>query len=56
MTKKILMIVGDASETLEVYGPLFTLRTLGFTVDICCPNKMKGETITTVVHDFCPNW
>ena len=56
MSKKILMIVGDGSETLEVYGPLFTLRTLGFTVDVVCPNKKKGETITTVVHDVSPTW
>lgn len=54
MPKKILMIVGDFSETLEVYTPLFTLRCLGFEVDVACPNKTKGDTITTAVHDISP--
>lgn len=54
MPKKILMIVGDCSETLEVYCPLFTLRTMGFEVDIGCPNKTKGECVTSAVHDFSP--
>lgn len=56
MTKKILMIVGDFVETLEVYGPLFTLKTLGFNVDIVCPNKNKNETVTSAVHDFTPGF
>ena len=54
MPKKILMIVGDFSESLEVYGPLFTLKALGFDIDIACPNKPKGDTCTTAVHDCCP--
>ena len=52
--KRVLMIVGDFCETLEVYGPLFTLKTLGCEVDICCPNKNKGDCVTTAVHDFSP--
>lgn len=56
MTKKILMIVGDFSETLEVWAPLFTMRTLGFEVDVGCPNKTKGETCTLAVHDFSPQF
>ena len=56
MTRKILMIVGDFTETLEVYVPLFTLRTLGFEVDVCCPNKSKGECVSTAVHDLSPEY
>ena len=56
MTRKILMIVGDFTETLEVYVPLFTLRTLGFEVDVCCPNKNKGESVSTAVHDLSPEY
>jgi protease I len=54
MTKNILMIVGDFTETLEAFVPMMTLRTLGFNVDVCCPNKTKGDTVTTAVHDFSP--
>ena len=50
------MIVGDFSETLEVWAPLFTMRTLGFEVDIGCPNKSKGETCTLAVHDYSPQF
>ena len=27
---------------------------MGFTCEIACPNKNKGETITTAVHDYSP--
>ena len=59
MSKKILMIVGEFTETLEVYCPMFTMRALGYTVDVCCPTKTKGSYVTTVVHDTtpeCPTW
>ena len=52
MTKKILMIVGDFVETLETYTPYFTMKMMGLTVDVVCPNKVKGETVCTAVHDF----
>lgn len=54
MTKKVLMIVGDFSETLEVYTPMFCMRTMGYEVEVVCPNKTKGECITTAVHDYSP--
>lgn len=54
--KKILMIVGDFTETLELFVPMMTLQTLGFTVDVACPNKTKGELCTTAVNDFCPTY
>ncbi|KAI9340286.1 intracellular protease, PfpI family [Obelidium mucronatum] len=50
--RKILMIVGDFSEDYEVMVPFQTLETFGFQVDTVCPNKKKGDTVATCVHDF----
>lgn len=52
MTRKILMIVGDYVENMEVFAPLHALQVLGFQVDSVCPNKKKGEKVATAVHDF----
>ena len=54
MPTRVLMMVGDFVETLEVYAPYMALQCLGFTVEICCPNKNKGETVTTAIHNFNP--
>ena len=51
---KVLMIVGDWSETLETYTPYFMMKSLGFTVDVVCPDKKKGDKIRTAVHDPSP--
>ena len=52
MTKKILMIVGDFVETIETFTPYFTMKMMGFTVDVVCPGKVKGDTVMTAVHEF----
>lgn len=52
MSKKVLMIVGDFVENMEVFAPLHTLQTLGFEVHSVCPDKKKGEKVATAVHDF----
>ena len=49
---KILMIVGDYSEILEVMVPFQILTMVGFSVTAVCPGKVKGEKIKTAVHDF----
>ena len=50
--KKILMIVGDYGEDLEIMVPFQALQMVGHTVHAVCPNKKKGESCPTAVHDF----
>ncbi len=52
MGKKILMIVGDFGEDLEIMVPFQTLQTVGHEVHAVCPDKEAGETVKTAVHDF----
>lgn len=51
MPKRILLIAGDFVDCLEVYTPWFSLNSMGIDVDIVCPNKKKGDKVTTAVHD-----
>lgn len=46
---KILMLTGDAAESLEVFYPYQRLREEGYEVDIAAPTKKK---LQFVVHDF----
>jgi protease I len=50
--KKILMIVGDFGEDLEIMVPFQALQMIGHSVDAVCPDKKSGETIKTAIHDF----
>lgn len=50
--KKILMLVGDFAEDLETYVPFQALQMVGHTVHAVCPDKKKGDTVKTAVHDF----
>jgi len=50
--KKVLMLCGDYMEDYEVMVPYQTLLALGFSVDTVCPDKSKGATCQTAVHDF----
>ena len=52
MGKKILMLVGDFAEDYEVMVPFQALQAVGHTVDAVCPDKSKGQTIRTAIHDF----
>lgn len=49
MSKKILIITGDAAESLEVYYPYFRILEEGYDADIASP---EAKTLHTVVHDF----
>lgn len=49
MTKKILILTGDAVEALEVYYPYYRCLEEGYDVTIAAPSAKK---IQTVVHDF----
>ena len=46
---RILILTGDAAETLEVFYPYQRLREAGYEVHIAAPEKKK---LQFVVHDF----
>ncbi|MGM0547245.1 MAG: DJ-1/PfpI family protein [Bacteroidota bacterium] len=50
--KKLLMLVGDFGEDYEIMVPFQALQAVGHTVHAVCPNKKKGDTIKTAIHDF----
>lgn len=46
---KVLIITGDAAETLEVFYPYHRMQEAGYDVQIAAPAKKK---LQFVVHDF----
>lgn len=52
MAKKILLLTGDCAEDYEVKVPQQALQMLGYQVDVAVPNKIAGDTIQLVSHDF----
>ena len=52
MSKKILMIVGDFGEDLEIMVPFQALEMLGHEVHAVCPEKEAGDVVKTAIHDF----
>jgi protease I len=53
MAPKILILTGDAAESLEVMYPYQRLREEGYDVRIAAPSKKK---LHFVVHDFEPGY
>ncbi len=51
--RKILILTGDAAESLEVMYPLQRLKEANFKVDVATPN---GKVCRSVVHDFEPEF
>ncbi|MFC0602172.1 DJ-1/PfpI family protein [Streptomyces palmae] len=49
MAAKILIVTGDAAESLEVFYPYQRLREEGYDVHIAAPSRKK---LRFVVHDF----
>lgn len=49
MSKKILIIAGDAVEALEIYYPYYRCLEEGYDTTIAAPSVKK---IQTVIHDF----
>ena len=49
MAAKVLILAGDAAESLEVLYPYQRLREEGYEVHIAAPSKKK---LQLVVHDF----
>ena len=50
---RILILTGDAGESLEVMYPYQRLREEGYEVHIAAPSKKK---LRFVVHDFEPGY
>lgn len=50
--RKILMLVGDYGEDYEIMVPFQALQMVGHIVDAVCPDRKKGESIPTAIHDF----
>ena len=50
--KYVLMLAGDYTEDYEVMVPFQALKMAGAEVDVVCPDKRKGDTIKTAIHDF----
>ncbi|WP_434035786.1 DJ-1/PfpI family protein [Formosa sp. 4Alg 33] len=50
--KKILFLTGDFTEDYETMVPFQMLQMVGYEVHTVCPNKKKGNTIKTAIHDF----
>ncbi|UUZ85853.1 DJ-1/PfpI family protein [Paenibacillus sp. P26] len=53
MSRKILILTGDAAEVLEVYYPYFRVIEEGYEAVIASPAK---KVLHTVVHDFVEGW
>lgn len=49
MSKKVLIIAGDAVEALEIYYPYYRCLEAGYDVTIAAPSAKKMQT---VLHDF----
>lgn len=48
----ILCLAGDFVEDYELMVPVQALQMLGYSVDVVCPEKKKGDRIRTAIHDF----
>ncbi|MDR1040429.1 MAG: DJ-1/PfpI family protein [Deltaproteobacteria bacterium] len=51
-SKKILFIVGDYVEVLEIMVPYQALEAVGHRVFSACPGKKPGDNVRTAIHDF----
>lgn len=50
--EKILFLTGDFAEDYETMVPFQMLLMVGYEVHAVCPDKKKGDTIKTAIHDF----
>lgn len=50
--KKILILLGDFSESYEAMVPFQSLKMVGYSVHAICPHKQPGNTIVTAIDDF----
>ncbi len=52
MPKKVLMPIGDATETLDTFYPFFRIPEAGFELVVCGPEARKYHT---VLHEIPPD-
>ncbi|WP_164110531.1 MULTISPECIES: DJ-1/PfpI family protein [Sphingobacterium] len=52
MAKKVLLLVGDYVEDYEAMVPYQAMGAIGIEVDAIAPDRKKGDTVPTAVHDF----
>ena len=50
---RVLLVAGDATESLDTWYPYHRLREEGIEVHIAAPTK---KVLNSVVHDFEPGW
>lgn len=50
---KVLLVAGDATESLDTWYPYHRLREEGIEVHIGAPEK---KVLNSVIHDFEPGW
>ncbi len=50
---KVLLVAGDATESLDTWYPYHRLREEGIEVHIAAPAK---KVLSSVIHDFEPGW
>ncbi|NRT16362.1 protease I [Flavobacterium sp. 28A] len=50
--KKVLFLTGDYTEDYETMVPFQMLEMVGYEVHTVCPDKKKGDSIKTAIHDF----
>ena len=50
--KNILFLTGDFAEDYETMVPFQMLLMVGHSVHVVCPDKKKGDTVKTAIHDF----
>jgi protease I len=50
--KSLLVLAGDFVEDYEIMVPVQALQTVGYHVDVVCPDRKAGDQIRTAVHDF----
>jgi protease I len=50
---KVLLVAGDATESLDTWYPYHRLREEGIEVHIAAPAK---KVLNAVIHDFEPGW
>ena len=53
MTNKVLMIIGDAAETLDTFYPYYRLQEDGFEPVVAAPEKRRYQL---VMHEVKPGW
>jgi protease I len=52
VAKRILLLVGDYVEDMEVFFAFQALQMVGHAVEAVCPGKQAGDHVVTSVHDF----